>query len=191
MISVETELRIASHKAKVGFSSESSLLHTFDPRSLLRDTPPMPLPTYITTCTENKCIAHDVYEIRFTKPEGFNFKAGQYIMFQCPLVSDSSDCQARAYSIASAPEEAELLFVIKLVENGRMSCFIEQKLTEGTEIEMLGPLGIFSLKDEDTRDLLFVCTATGNAPFRSILKSALGAGDTRKMDLIFGVRHEE
>ena len=54
------------------------------------------------------------------------------------------------------PEEAELLFVIKLVENGRMSCFIEQKLTEGTEIEMLGPLGIFSLKDEDTRDLLFV-----------------------------------
>jgi NAD(P)H-flavin reductase len=151
----------------------------------------MSLPRYKATCTKNEQIAHDVYEIHFTKPDGFMFKAGQYVMIDCPLVGHPDDIQARAYSIASSPEEEKLIFVIKLVENGRMSTFITKKLHEETEMAFMGPLGIFTLEKSEGKDCLFVCTATGNAPFRSMLLSAFSHNDQRKMDLIFGVRHAE
>lgn len=151
----------------------------------------MPTPRFDVTCTKKALIAEHIYELAFAKPEGFTFKAGQFVLFDVPLIDNQEDIQPRAYSIGSAPDDDELVFAIKLVPNGRMSTFLEQKLQEGTVLSMQGALGNFLLNRETTKDYVFMCTATGIAPFRSYLRAYLAEETDRKIDLFFGLLNEK
>lgn len=151
----------------------------------------MATPTFTITCLSNELIAKDIYEVRFAKPEGFTFKPGQFILFDIPHPDNAEDIQARAFSIASTPNEKELLFVIKLTPGGRASRWVSHKLKVGGTIVMKGPFGFFTIKDDDTKDVLFICTSTGNAPFRSQILALLEKADGRRIDMIYGVRSEE
>lgn len=151
----------------------------------------MPTPRYSVTCLQNTLIAKDIYDIRFAKPEGFNFKAGQFILFDVPLLTNPSDIQTRAYSIASSPEEEELIFIIKLKEGGRASIWIEESLKAGDTVSMQGPFGVFTLPGNVEKDVLMICTSTGIAPFRSQIPELLSRGFSQSIDLIYGARNEE
>lgn len=151
----------------------------------------MPLPSFTVTCTHVELIAHNVYDIRFTKADGFTYRAGQYVMFDIPHPDNPQDIQARAYSIASAPHEPQIRFVIRLLPGGRMSRFIVEKLKVGMDLTMKGPLGIFTFKPEEQTPVLLIGTSTGIAPFRAMLADAIERRDTRPVDLVFGARHEE
>lgn len=148
----------------------------------------MTLPVYTVTCSQIAKIAHNIFELRFTKPANFTFIPGQFVMWQVPLVNEPNNIQPRAYSIASTPAESDLLFAFKYEQNGRASEWVQQ-LQVGDELTFQGPLGNLALHP-GTKSLLLVCTSTGNAPFRSMLYSELGAGDKRTMDLVYGVRSE-
>lgn len=152
----------------------------------------MAVPTFVITCTKKRLIAPGVYELVFAKPEAFIFKAGQFVLFDVPLVSNPVDIQPRAYSIASTPDESDLLFVVKLTPGGRTSTWIEQSLAAGTQVVMKGPFGVFTLEHKKTdKNYLFLCTGAGIAPFRAHIRAALSAGDRRKMDLVFGAREHK
>ncbi len=151
----------------------------------------MPVPTFTVVCTKKRIIARDVYEIVLTKPAGFAFKPGQFVLFDVPLIDNPADVQTRAFSIASMPSEFELLFAIKLVPGGRASRWVKEMVEEGSEIVIKGPFGNFLLDPTPDRSLLFIATGTGIAPFRSQIVDALERGDTRKIDLIFGVMAEQ
>lgn len=151
----------------------------------------MVTPTYTLACTKSERIARDVYEVRFTRPAGFTFKPGQFLLLSIPLIDDPADMQTRSFSVASTPEEEELLFVMKMKEGGRASRWIMEVAEPGTTVRAQGPLGFFTLKPDDTRPLLFVATSTGVGPFRSQIRTLLKASDSRNIDLIFGVRGEE
>lgn len=150
----------------------------------------MPTPTFTTTCLYNKQIANDVWEFRLEKPEGFLFKAGQFVLFETPLIDDPEDTQPRAFSVASAPDDTSLLFVAKMKQGGRASRWISESLKEGSEVTFQGPFGLFVHKDTDT-DCLFVGTSSGIAPFRSQILDRHHRNLEGKMDLLFGVRAEE
>ena len=155
----------------------------------------MPTPSYLTTCTKNAKLCHDVWEMKLKMPEGqkFLFKAGQFVLFDVPLVGNPSDIQPRAYSIASPPkEDSELTFILRYKENGRASRWMDEVLKVGDTVRIQGPLGRFTLDTGTKKDYLFIGTGSGVAPFRSHLKWALEeAKDTRPMHLFFGVRHEK
>jgi len=151
----------------------------------------MPTPTYSTRCTSHRKIAADVYEFTLAKPEGFTFKAGQFVMFQVPLVDQPSDVQNRAFSIASAPSEPNLLFVARIKRGGRAGRWISEMLKEGDDVTFQGPLGNFTLSESGESKLLFLATTSGIAPLRSQIVEALHRGDVRPMDLFFCVRNEE
>ncbi|MDD5102930.1 MAG: FAD-binding oxidoreductase [Candidatus Peribacteraceae bacterium] len=151
----------------------------------------MPIPTYSTRCTGHRQIAHDVYEFTLAKPDGFSFQAGQFVMFQVPLIDNSSDVQGRAFSIASAPSESQLLFVAKIKQGGRAGRWISEMLKEGDDVTFQGPLGNFTLAGQGEEKLLFLATCSGIAPLRSHLVETLHQGDARPMDLMFCVRKEE
>lgn len=146
---------------------------------------------YALQCTQNTVVGNDVFDFRFTKPKDFTFEAGQFVLFDVPLLDNPEDIQTRAFSIASAPHEEELLFVAKLIEGGRASAWIESRLQAGDTVRTQGPFGRFLLNEENPKEYLFVCTSTGVAPFRSQILHALQNGNTRRMDLIFGARTEE
>jgi len=151
----------------------------------------MVTPSYQVTCKKNELIASDIYEIIFAKPEGFTFKAGQFVLFEVPLVDNREDIETRSFSIGSTPSEDELLFVMKMKEGGRVSRWIMEVLEEGIEMTMKGPFGFFLLDEKTPKEYLFIGTSTGIAPFRSQAKEALEKGETRRIDLVYGVRAEE
>ena len=164
----------------------------------------MPTPTYTALCTAKKTLARDIVEFRLQKPAGFTFKAGQFVLFSLPLIENPADIQTRAFSIASAPYEDDLLFVAKLLKGGRASRFIEERLEPGVAVSMQGPFGLFTLRqsfvsaqddkgahdDIARRDILMVATSTGVAPFRGQILEAIHAGFTGNIDLLFTVRSE-
>lgn len=148
----------------------------------------MPVPSFHVRCLRNDVIANGTYEFTLEKPEGFTFRAGQFVLFDVALIDDPTNIQTRAFSIASTPSEKELLFVAKMKAGGRASRWIEEKLVAGMEVRFQGPFGNFKLDMETDKDYLFIATSTGVAPFHSQMIDALERGETRRMDLIFGVR---
>lgn len=151
----------------------------------------MPVPSYQLTCIKNELIARDVYEFWLERPKELTFKPGQFVLFDVALREDEKNIQTRAFSIGSTPTELELKFVAKLTPGGRASRWIAESLKAGDTVRTQGPFGLFLVKEDPTRELLFICTSTGNAPFRSQIKHMLENGDTRKIDLVYGVRTEE
>ncbi len=147
--------------------------------------------TFQTTCIYNRLIARDIYEFALEKPQGFTYEPGQFVLFSVPLLENPADIQPRAYSIASAPREPDLRFILKLREGGRASRWCTGVLRERMPVAMQGPFGSLLLDRATTKDYLFLCTSTGIAPFRSMILSALAAGDTRRMDILFGAWNEE
>ncbi len=152
----------------------------------------MSVPTAVVACVGKRVLAPGVYELRLSKPIGFKFLPGQFVLFDVPSLEDPADVQPRAYSIASSPAEDELLFVIKLVRNGRASAWVERAVEPGTPVVLRGPFGRFTLDLGTTKDYLFVATGTGIAPLRSqILWNARERGDARRMHLAVGVLRPE
>ncbi len=116
------------------------------------------------------------------------FKAGQFANLSFELDGHS---YIKPYSIASSPYfKNSIQFSIKLVENGRATPKL-WNLTEGAEVRIKGPLGVFGVRGEKEK-LVFIGTGTGVAPLRSMIQDEIFNKQTQKeILLIFGVRHEE
>ncbi len=125
------------------------------------------------------------------------FKAGQFVTMDLPI-SDKRLKRWRSYSIANAPDtegvSKTLEFCIVKAENstgGSKYLFDEAQI--GTPIRFKGPDGAFTLKEPiDDRDLVFICTGTGVAPFRSMIWDIFNRKiPHRSLHLIFGTRYEK
>ena len=118
------------------------------------------------------------------KPDDkFIYKPGQFVQIK---INDI----VRSYSIASFSSSYNSfeLLIVKL-EGGEMTEHLFENANEGDKLEIKGPLGKFVLPDEIDGDLLFICTGTGLAPFRSILQSIPFQNTShKKIYLIFGTR---
>ncbi len=151
----------------------------------------MTTPTYTVTCAQNKQVARDIHELKFTKPSGFDFKPGQFILFQVPDINNTSDLQPRAYSIASTPDENELLFIVRIVEGGRAGKWFKEMLRKDTQVEMQGPMGNFMLNTQNPKPFIFVGTGVGLSPFYSHVRWLLNKGEDRPIDLIWCTYNDE
>ncbi len=101
----------------------------------------------------------------------FNFLPGQYITLDLPI-HERRNLRWRSYSIASMPDGSnvfELLIVHAL--NGVGTTYLFNEVAVGSELTFRGPNGIFTLPTNIAhKDLFFICTGTGIAPFRSMLQ---------------------
>ena len=102
----------------------------------------------------------------------FEFKPGQFVSFMLPLneTKKRNFPGMRHYSIASSPGGNILEFIINKVEGGLGTTYLFEDAEIGTEIPIKGPLGKFLLPDEIIHDICMVCTGTGIAPLRSMIK---------------------
>lgn len=141
---------------------------------------------YTAKISHKKHLTEHVIElfIELVSPSDIQFKPGQFMQFKIGTVM-------RSYSITSIPTETNttLGFCIELVENG-VGSLMFQKANVGDEVVVRGPSGIFTFSQFD-RNVSFVATGVGVAPFTSIIPSILSAGYTGNVHLLFGVRHEE
>ncbi|KKP39450.1 MAG: hypothetical protein UR28_C0007G0016 [Candidatus Peregrinibacteria bacterium GW2011_GWF2_33_10] len=143
-----------------------------------------------------KTLTHDVYEFIFEliEPKEIIFQTGQFVMLQIP--TEKGFLQKRAYSIASPEyEKNKLIFIIKFIEGGFASAYLK-KMKVGDFVTFQGPLGRFVLHEGDHKNLLFIATGTGLAPFIAMTKQIFQTMDKtatnhRIIELFFGVRYEE
>jgi naphthalene 1,2-dioxygenase ferredoxin reductase component len=131
-------------------------------------------------------LTHDIRELRLSIEAGgpYTFSAGQYAQVEfAPGLS-------RHYSMASTPEEDELLFQIRHVPGGRTSGFVAERLRPGEGVKVSGPLGVSYLRDRHAGPVLLIAGGSGLAPVESILRTLLARGHPSSVTLYFGVRAE-
>lgn len=136
-----------------------------------------------------KTLAHEVFELKIEKPEGFKFKAGQYISIVIPGAGPGGRNLRRAYSIASAPEQEEIELCIKKVEGGPATTYLDN-LEPGEFFEAQAPFGDFCLDHSLDLPCIFIGTGTGIAPFRSMVLSNEWRANP-KVGFLLGVRSEQ
>lgn len=126
-------------------------------------------------------------ELRFEKPSGFKYAAGQFVQFAIPTENATT---FQSYSISSAPTDDYLEFLIKLLPNGKGSHFFSC-MNVGDHAEMKGPAGRF-IANNNTDAYYFVATGAGLAPIMAMLRDEIENKKTAKeVQLLFGVRSEE
>ena len=177
------------------------------------------------TVKSNKNVATFIKELVLELPDGeeINYKAGGYVQIECPphiskyedmdieeeyredwdkfnlwrYISDVKEPTLRAYSMASYPEEKEIMLNVRIatpppgapdsVPPGIMSSYIFN-LKPGDKTIISGPYGEFFARDTDA-EMVFVGGGAGMAPMRShIFDQLRRLKSTRKMTFWYGAR---
>src|SRR5690606_33410313 len=75
------------------------------------------------------------------------------------------------------------------LEGGAGTTYLFNHIQVGSELTLRGPQGVFTLPEPVDRDLFFICTGTGIAPFRSMAHHIfLNNVPHQNIYLIFGCR---
>jgi ferredoxin-NADP reductase len=127
------------------------------------------------------------------------FKPGQFITLDLPI-SEKKAKRMRSYSIANEPNTNNILeLVIVLLDGGLGTTYLFNNVVVGSELAFKGPNGHFVLPSDLNAPLYLICTGTGIAPFRSMIKYlqnqnlcnfpvSLIMGTRQKKDLLY---HDE
>ncbi|MEL6922674.1 MAG: FAD-binding oxidoreductase [Bacteroidota bacterium] len=130
--------------------------------------------------------------VEVPKGEKIDFQAGQFVTMDLPI-NEKRLKRWRSYSIANAPDDSNVLeFCIVYLEGGAGTKYLFNEVKTGSAIRFKGPSGAFTLKEPIEKDIVFICTGTGVAPFRSMLWDIYHQQKPHKsLHLIFGTRKKE
>ena len=122
--------------------------------------------------------------------EKFDFVPGQFVTLDLPI-HEKPNKRWRSYSIASWPDNSSVFeLLIVLAEGGAGTHYLFNEINVGSELTFRGPQGVFVLPKELDKDLFFICTGTGLAPFRSMINHIyLNKIPFKRIHLVFGCRH--
>ncbi len=108
--------------------------------------------------------------LRLDPEEAFAFAPGEYVTVHYRHVP-------RPYSIASSPNDDEIEICVRRVAGGKLSTQLCDDAAPGEEIVVRGPYGAeFTLRESSSRDIAFLATGTGVAPFKSMIDYAFEEG---------------
>lgn len=150
----------------------------------------MPVTWYETKVSKIEPLAPQVRRFWLENP-GIDFRAGQFITLDLPI-GDKRLQRWRSYSLASAPSDAgDLELCIVRSAEGLGTQYLFEQIREGDTLRWKGPDGAFVLPEKGEKDLVLICTGTGVAPFRSMIREIRQRGlPHRRIHLIFGARTE-
>jgi ferredoxin-NADP reductase len=141
---------------------------------------------------ETRWATPSVFLLRFEPSKAFTYLPGQFVSVVIPT---NAGPVKRCYSLASSPEESRrhghYELCVRLAPGGVGSTFLS-RLKPGDRFNAVAPFGLFTYKPaEPGRGVVFVCSSTGIAPFRSIVASAAFQRNAPARSLIlYGARDE-
>ncbi len=121
------------------------------------------------------------------------FIPGQFMVADLPIGEKRLN-RWRSYSLADIPNEKnEIEFCIVHLDGGKASEYFFNEVKQGTSLKLKAPDGAFCLPEGPIeKDLVFLCTGTGVAPFRAMIKHIFENDIPHKnIHLIFGTRFQE
>jgi ring-1,2-phenylacetyl-CoA epoxidase subunit PaaE len=121
--------------------------------------------------------------------DSFSYLPGQHISLRTSINNEEV---RRSYSLCSSPLHNEWRIAIKKVDGGIFSAFANQQLQPGDTIEIMPPLGHFTLP-HTTEQKRYICFAAGSGitPVLSILKTGLYNQPESSFTLIYGNRNSQ
>lgn len=148
------------------------------------------MPTIWHQATISKIVplTHNTRQFTLELETPLTFQPGQFITLDLP-VSEKRLHRWKSYSIANASHDRQLELCIVEVPDGLASRYLFQEAREGTTLRFKGPEGGFVLPNLFPEQLILICTGTGIAPFRSMIKTMDQQGKfPPALHLIFGCR---
>ena len=95
----------------------------------------------------------------------------------------------RSYSIASAPEDGNLVLTVERLEEGEVSPYLVGELRVGDELELRGPVGgYFVWKESLGGPLLLVAGGSGIVPLRAMLRHHRAIASAVHVRLLYSAR---
>lgn len=135
-------------------------------------------------------VAQRTMAFYFERPPGFTFTAGQFIDLTLldPPETDP-EANTRAFTIASAPSEEQLLVVTRLRDTAFKRVLTGMPF--GTVVNIEGPFGNLTLPEIAVRPLVFLAGGIGITPFLSMLVQAATQHLPHRLVLFYSNRHPE
>jgi len=130
---------------------------------------------------EKRRMKGDFWWVVLKGDEDFKFEAGQYVS-----VKVSEKGERRDYSIAGREKDEGLALLVDVGPGGVGSRFFEN-IKEGEMVEVLGPMGEFTVRDED-KSLVMIATGSGIAPIKIMVEEEIKKG--KRVWLVWGMRYE-
>jgi CDP-4-dehydro-6-deoxyglucose reductase len=146
----------------------------------------------IITRIENETYNTRRFWIKIPEVEVFDFIPGQFVTLDLPI-HEKPNKRWRSYSIASWPDGTNVIeLLIVLLDGGLGTTYLFNEISEGSELTLRGPQGVFTLPSELDRDMFLICTGTGIAPFRSMIHHIQNHKQPHQnIYLVYGTRKKE
>jgi propane monooxygenase reductase subunit len=148
-----------------------------------------PIQSAVAEVVANTPVTHDMRHLvlKLIDPAEIPFFPGQYIDITVPGTDT-----VRSFSMAntSSKVSGQLEFVIKVYPDGLFSSHLADQLSVGDRLDIVGPYGVFTLRDGRDCDLVFVGGGAGMAPILSVLRSLAERGSSRKATYYYGARRK-
>lgn len=133
---------------------------------------------------EKKNVAKDTMEFVFSKPEGFDYKAGQSIdLYHINPPETDDEGNKRAFSLTSAPYEENLMIATRMRDTAFKR--VLKNLNPGAEFLLDGPFGSFTLHNDTTKPAVFLTGGIGITPVHSMIKQAVHDNLEHKLILFY------
>lgn len=123
----------------------------------------------------------DVKSFRFPRPEGFDYRPGQFIVVKLKGLR-------KHFTISSSPAERDFIEFTKKLTGHEFSNALDS-LHEGDRVGLDGPFGSFTFAGEFPR-VGMLSGGIGITPLRSMCKYCSDKGLGAKITLIYGNRSE-
>ncbi len=123
-------------------------------------------------------------------PDWLGHRAGQHVDVR--LTAEDGYQAARSYSIASAPEDPNLMLTIERLEDGEVSPYLVDEVLPGDPIEFLGPIGGFFIWTPDMGGpLLLIAGGSGIAPLMSMARHRQRTGSDVATRMLYSARSDQ
>lgn len=136
---------------------------------------------------EKETIANGTIAFHFGKPEGFEFRAGQfadYTLIDPPETDEEGN--TRGFSLVHAPFENDLVAATRMRDTAFKRVLKAMPL--GTEVKLDAPYGDFTLHKTETTPAVFVIGGIGVTPVRSMVAQATHDKTAHKITLLHSSR---
>jgi len=122
-------------------------------------------------------------------PDWPGHRAGQHVDVR--LTAEDGYQAQRSYSIASAPEDGDLVLTVERIEDGEVSSYLVGELRAGDELELRGPIGGYFVWEQSLGGpLVLLAGGSGIAPLRAMLRHHRAVGSTVPVRLLYSARAE-
>lgn len=135
----------------------------------------------------------DAVSISFVIPDGlipeFDYKPGQYLTLKADINGES---QRRAYSICTEQgTDKDLMVTVKKADFGVVSGYLFENIKPGNEIDVMPPLGHFTIDidDKNSKNYILIGAGSGITPLMSLMKSILRVEKKSRIYLIYQNRN--